>query len=315
MDDQPKATEPPLVSVCVMTYNHERFIGKCLDSILEQETDFRFEICLGEDDSPDGTRDICRRYAEENPELVRLFLHSREDVVHVNGRPTAQGNFSNTMREARGKYMVLCDGDDFWCSPDKLQKQVDFLEDHDEYSGCFHRIMKVDEDGRTLIPDCGPPPGGLTRYSQSHFLSMGGIAPLFSVMFRNEYSTGLPDWFMKLEYVDLPLHFNNTQAGPYGYIDEIMGCYRIHGAGMANGSSRVRIVSMTIDAYEISGEHLDIQDQVAYSRGLRALKWSLHIEKWMVRLLPAGVKGHFDQGIGLKLRRFMRKMISRGADR
>ena len=84
----------PLVSICVQTYNHEKFIGKCLDSILMQETTFPFEILLGEDESIDSTRKICTEYAVNYPNKIRLFLHSRKNTIYINGGATGRFNIN-----------------------------------------------------------------------------------------------------------------------------------------------------------------------------------------------------------------------------
>ena len=118
----------PLVSICVQTYQHVDFIKDCLDGILKQETSFPFEILLGEDASTDGTREICLEYAEKYPDKIRLFLHHRENNIKINGKPTGRFIFLYNMFSARGKYIALCEGDDYWTDPLKLQKQVGFLE-------------------------------------------------------------------------------------------------------------------------------------------------------------------------------------------
>lgn len=301
--------EKPLVSVCVMTYNHKAFIAQCLDSILEQKTDFDFEICIGEDESTDGTREKCIEYATNFPALIRLSLNKRSDVVYVNGHPTAQGNFSKTMKQAKGKYLVLCDGDDFWCDPLKLQKQANFLETNNELSGCFHRISRVDQYGNLLCKDCGPAPGNRTRYSQADFLQHGGFSPLFSVMFKNRFKEGLPAWFMDIEYVDLPLHIVNTAYGDYGFINDVMGCYRIHSGGMASGQKRSKIVAMAIRSYNVMDANLTFSSPEAYKKGLKALKFSFRSEKVLEILLPGRLKYFFDQSIGRWIRRLARKCI------
>lgn len=84
--------ERPLVSVCVQTYNQEDYIGQCLDGIVMQETNFDFEIIVGEDDSSDRTRAICKTYQEKYPELIRLFLRKRKDAIFINGHPTGRFN-------------------------------------------------------------------------------------------------------------------------------------------------------------------------------------------------------------------------------
>ena len=120
--------EFPLVSICVQTYQHAPYIAECLEGLLKQKTTFPYEIILGEDESNDGTRDICKAYAKKYPEIIRLFLRRREDVIYINGNATGRYNFIQNLRTARGKYIALCEGDDYWTDPLKLQKQVIFLE-------------------------------------------------------------------------------------------------------------------------------------------------------------------------------------------
>lgn len=117
----------PLVSVCITTYNHAAFIAECLDSVLMQETDFPFEIIVGEDDSTDGTREICKAYAEKYPDKIRLFLRSENDKIYINERKTGRFNFIENLNAARGEYISICDGDDYWITVNKLKIQYDYL--------------------------------------------------------------------------------------------------------------------------------------------------------------------------------------------
>ena len=117
-----------VVSVCIQTYQHARYIRECLDSVLMQKVDFPWEIIIGEDDSTDGTREVCIEYAEKYPNLIRLFLRSRKDVIYVNDKPTGRHNMIENIKAARGKYIALLEGDDFWLNEYKLQKQIDFLD-------------------------------------------------------------------------------------------------------------------------------------------------------------------------------------------
>lgn len=124
-----------IVSVSVVTYNHIDYIKQCLDGILMQQTTFPFEVILGEDESTDGTREICKEYANKHPDKIKLFLRSRKDVIYINGNATGRYNFIENLKAAKGKYIALCEGDDYWTDPLKLQKQVDFLEINNEYGG------------------------------------------------------------------------------------------------------------------------------------------------------------------------------------
>jgi len=121
-------SDNPVVSVCIQTYQHRHFIAKCLDSVLNQKTNFPFEIILGEDDSTDGTREICEEYAKKHPSIIRVFLRSRADKIYVDNLMTGRFNFIQNLQQARGRYIALVDGDDFLCDDLKLQKQFDMME-------------------------------------------------------------------------------------------------------------------------------------------------------------------------------------------
>lgn len=146
----------PLVSICCITYNHAPFIRKCLDGFLLQETSFPVEILIHDDASTDGTDGIIREYVEKYPNLI-LPLFETENQ-YSQGKQS-EIDFYNYQR-ARGKYIAYCEGDDYWTDPLKLQKQVDFMESHPDYSVCFHRCkhlvfpentMKDDEAGNLFL--------------------------------------------------------------------------------------------------------------------------------------------------------------------
>ena len=137
-----------LLSVVTITYNHEPFIAKTIEGVLMQQVIFPIELILAEDCSTDGTRDICRRYAEQYPELIRLIT-SESNVGAV-------ANERRAMLAARGKYIAFCEGDDYWTDPLKLQKQVGFLESHPDYSVTFHRCKHYNVETHEVVDDnCG----------------------------------------------------------------------------------------------------------------------------------------------------------------
>lgn len=127
-----------LVSIVCIAYNHEPYLRKALDGFLMQKTTFLFEIILAEDCSTDGTRAICEEYAAKYPDTIR-YIWSEHNVGAVE-------NEARAIRAAKGKYIALCEGDDYWTDPLKLHKQVDFMEAHPEYSVTFHRYKIYYED-------------------------------------------------------------------------------------------------------------------------------------------------------------------------
>lgn len=126
-----------IVSVCMITYNHEKYISEAIDGVLMQKTNFPIELIIGEDCSTDNTRKIVLEYTEKSPDIIRPLL-SESNLGMTK-------NFIETMQAASGKYIALCEGDDYWTDPYKLQKQVDFLEENQNYSVCCHRysIVKI----------------------------------------------------------------------------------------------------------------------------------------------------------------------------
>ena len=138
----------PLLSIVTITYNHEPFIAKTIEGVLMQQVNFRIELIIAEDCSTDGTRAICQQYAEQYPALIRLIT-SESNVGAI-------ANERRAMQAARGKYIAFCEGDDYWTDPLKLQKQVDFLESHPDYSVTFHRCKHYNvETCETTDDNCG----------------------------------------------------------------------------------------------------------------------------------------------------------------
>ncbi|MFT5777410.1 MAG: glycosyltransferase involved in cell wall biosynthesis [Crocinitomicaceae bacterium] len=132
-----KAT--PLVSVWMVTYNHEKFIAKALDSVLAQKTDFDFEIVIGEDCSPDNTRAILKEYESKHSDLIRPIYHEKNVGASRNA-------YEFTLPKCRGKYIAVLEGDDYWTDAHKLQKQIDFLEANPDYSACGHQAEVIYDD-------------------------------------------------------------------------------------------------------------------------------------------------------------------------
>jgi glycosyltransferase involved in cell wall biosynthesis len=210
------------VSVLVMTYNHARFIAQALDTALMQQTNFPFEIIVSEDCSTDGTREIVQAYHQRYPEKIRLILSERNiasNAVVVRG-----------IDAAAGQYVALLDGDDYWISLDKLQKQGDFLDSHDECAICFHNARVIDEDG-------GGKPRLWTPAHQREItiledLWMGNYIATCSTMFRKGLFQQFPAWYESFfPITDWPLHVLNAEHGKVGYIDEVLGVYRYHRGG------------------------------------------------------------------------------------
>jgi glycosyltransferase involved in cell wall biosynthesis len=241
------------VTVILLTYLHENYIGQALESVLGQETDFAYNITIIEDCSPDRTREIVREYARKYPEKIRLRLppHNRNDNLE----------WMKAIEEAEGKYVALLDGDDYWTSPHKLQKQVDFLEQHPECVQCFHSTEHFYDDG-SRESYFSTSPGNKTILDLED-LYQGNFMPTCAVLFRKGLFGPFPDWFNDIYGADWAIHLMNTQHGKIGYIDEVLGATRIHGGGAWNGASSIKQLNILISDYTILREKLDfIDDQI-----------------------------------------------------
>ncbi|MCR5507651.1 MAG: glycosyltransferase [Lachnospiraceae bacterium] len=146
------------LSVIFITYNHEKYVEEALRSVCEQETDFAYEVVVGEDCSTDSTREILRKVAAEYPDKVRLLFRDKNF-----GRPTL--NVYNTTMECRGEYLAYLEGDDRWTDKHKLSKQVTFLEEHPEYIACMHDCVMIGEDGSEITDEESLKVGDLYKWS------------------------------------------------------------------------------------------------------------------------------------------------------
>ena len=210
------------VSVCVVTYNHEKFVAKMLDSILMQQTTFDFEIIVGDDLSKDNTRAILTEYQQRFPDKIRLLLHPKN--MGLNGKFNALATFA----AAKGEYIAQFDGDDYLLVPDKLQKQVEMMDANPHYSACFH-------NARVIYDDNAAPPHLVNGINKKEFTVddlIGEDELCFiatsSLMFRREDFAKNPDpeWTNKSTSGDIPRNIMLATRGPIGYIDEVMSVYR-----------------------------------------------------------------------------------------
>lgn len=248
----------PTLSIVMIAYNMERYIRQAIDSVLAQRVDFDYELVIGEDRSTDRTREIVLEYAARWPDRIRPIL--RDVNLGMNR------NFKETLQQARGQFVALLDSDDYWTSPDKLQRQMDFLRSHPECSICFHNALVVYEDGglpthpfhmerpQYLISRRLPKPiSTLADLVEGNFMQTG------SVMFRAGLYGELPHWYLEMPTFDWPLHVLNAEHGSIGYIDEVLGAYRVHSAGFWSTQMahyrRITDVEAMIHGYRLIDRH------------------------------------------------------------
>jgi len=225
-----------MVSVCCLVYNHETFLRECFDGFVMQKTTFPIEILVHDDASTDHSADIIREYVAKYPALFKPIYQTENQ--YSKGVPiSATYNFPR----AKGKYIAMCEGDDYWTDPMKLQKQVEFLEDHLDFSLCCHNVKVWKQQEGILADDF------ITKDVPSetdiYELAKGNYIHTPSVIFRNDMR--VLDSFLRLGYLgvgDYPLWMLCAQYGNIKKLDDCMAVYR-YGSGIwANGNEYKNII-------------------------------------------------------------------------
>lgn len=218
VSDTSRLPSNPKVSVIVITYRHEDFLAQAIDSIAAQRTDFPFEIIVAEDSSPDRTRDVALAMQRKYPALVR--------VMFTDGNKGMNRNFRFALNAAHAPYIALCEGDDFWIDPDKLQRQVDALEGDPDVDLAITRGYRLHADGRRELGwDYGEVP---RRVSVAElFAGAGQVAPTASLLWRSAATRDLPAWFDDAGFGDLLLNLATGARGGARYDPAATVCYRI----------------------------------------------------------------------------------------
>ncbi|CAN5820236.1 MAG: glycosyltransferase [Gemmatimonadetes bacterium] len=229
------------LSVSVITYNHEPYIARAIEGILMQQTDFDYEIVIGEDCSTDRTREIVLDYQMRYPERIRTIIPER-NLGQAGLRILVE-----TLRELRGEYIARMDGDDYWTSPYKLQRQVEFLDSHPDCSLCFHNVLHIYEDGSPPHNRFAP---GRQQFTTTRDILRSCYIPGCSPMFRREVVAELPSWFFDVLWADWGLYTIAAEQGKLGYLDEVMGVYRIHATGVWSSRPRLDQLEGVIDFYQ-----------------------------------------------------------------
>lgn len=227
----------PLVSICCTAYNHEKYLAQTLDSFLAQQCDFPFEILIHDDVSTDATADIIREYAAKYPEIIRPMFQTENQ--YSKGVPI---NETFNFPRARGKYIALCEGDDFWCDPHKLQRQISYMESDPQCTFSFTNGYVHDEAGvnpdRPFLPyyeNEKPLFHGKSRLFTLDEIARINFIPTASFVFRVDALRSLPATFLDKEcqHGDLRMKLFLTAAG-HAWYEHMYGCtYRENVSGSA----------------------------------------------------------------------------------
>ncbi len=217
----------PLVSVIVLTYNHAAFIEKCLSSILDQETDFDFEIIVSDDSSTDNTVAKTKKISS----IVSL-VHDFENGKNLG----ASRNFERALSRCRGEFIAFCEGDDFWCDPLKLAKQVTLLQKDSSASLVYANYGKVNDAGKILeraVLNSGKNSFGLHDFMDGH-----GPTIHSAIVRRSIFPEKFPSAFYKVHNSDVFIFGWALAKGRGACIPETLSMYRVHEGGIYGQKSR-----------------------------------------------------------------------------
>lgn len=219
---------PPSVSISCITYNQKDFIEETIEGFLKQKTTFPIEAIIHDDASTDGTKKIVEKYMDKYPELIKPIFQDENQYSKYSGNIGARFVWPH----ARGKYIALCEGDDYWTDPYKLQKQVDELEKHPECYICFHPVQAFDDNRKKSNKIIGNHGKSNRRFdSREVILGGGGFMPTPSVVVNRRVIETLPDWFFEAPASDYFLQILGSLNGGALYLNETMAVYRTNVKG------------------------------------------------------------------------------------
>lgn len=269
----------PLVSISCTTYNHASFIRQCLDGFVIQKTLFPFEILIHDDASTDGTQDIIAEYEKKYPDIIKPIY--QQDNQYSKGIPI--GVTFNFPR-AHGKYIAMCEGDDYWTDPLKLQKQVDFLESHPDYVMCSHRFNKYWHEKGVLEEDSDKDFKG-ADYDLQNLIGGKWLTQTLTVMYRRS-ALDLKRCESYGMSLDMILFYELLRHGKGYCFPEVMGVYRYHRGGVWSEVSqnrrlltefKARLAIYKVEQSDMAARFILYQFAKAMGRKWMLQQWQLFV--------------------------------------
>lgn len=211
------------MSVCILTFNQEKYIKEAIEGCLNQITNFNYEILIHDDASNDGTISILREYERDFPNKIKLILEKENQYSKVNHI------LPLFMPYIKGKYIAINEGDDYWCNPNKLQMQIDFLEKHKDYSLSIHRTLQINNSGKEMLYIGDDVDKDVSI--DNIILGGGSAISTNSMVFHSKFLKSLPDYYHNCTVGDYPLSIYLAHIGKIHYFKEIMSVYRFSSEG------------------------------------------------------------------------------------
>lgn len=287
----------PLVSVQMLAYRHAPFIAAAIQSIADQQTDFPVELIIGEDCSPDRTLEIVMDYQRRYPGLIRVLSGDENVGMHANA--------NRCLAASRGEYIAICEGDDYWCDPTKLTRQMAVFRMHPECTLVYHAAAYIDSETGRQTQTSRQSLFSRILSTEEIILGDGGLIPTASILVRREIALNLPHWYHEAPVGDYPLALRAALGGKIAYLDRTMSVYRVNVPHswtqryIPNIGSRIeyarQIEAMFTGFAEESGHQFDwaIREMISkyYSDPLVRLSGNLEERRRFYRDIAAKLRG------------------------
>jgi glycosyltransferase involved in cell wall biosynthesis len=251
------------ISIVVTSYNQEKYIEQCLEGVLAQKGDFEMEIILGDDCSTDGTGLILGSYQKKHPHLIQN-LHNEKNLG-------ATRNLKRCLDACTGKYIAICEGDDYWTSDEKIQRQIQLLETHPEYSMCFSALtLYYQQEGKyTSHNDQSKFPRD--ELTIEDLIKVNYIGNFSCCMYRASVVRNLPDSLFQMLVADWLFNMACSEMGKIGFIREPLSVYRIHAKGAWAGKTDMDQISEIIELAKDYNQYFQYRYNVFFERKQVAL--------------------------------------------
>lgn len=259
-----------LVDIPMCAYNHEKFISQAIEGVINQKTSFKYRLFIGEDCSTDNTKEIILRYQSEYPDKIFPFFREKNLGAHENSELL--------FKACTSKYIALCDGDDFWVDPNKLQKQIDILEENINYAGCSSNVFEKNGD------ELKPVFGKKNEISFDDFMK-GNSIHTCSVVYRNIIK--IPEWYSQCKMGDWILWLLLTKVGPIYNVDELMSVYRMHNDGVWISRGKENNLKDIINTYTVLINNFPEKDKSLLRLG--AKQYYIHLLNLLISKRSEGI--------------------------
>jgi glycosyltransferase involved in cell wall biosynthesis len=251
-----------LIDVIIPVYNHEGFLHQTLDSIVNQITEYKYRIIPSDDCSTDNTRTILESYARKYPDKIFPVYQPHNIGAHANGY--------SLLMSATAKYVAVCDGDDYWTDPHKLQKQISFLEANPDFVISFGATAIIDKAGKPLpLEDYFPPITKDVFTIEDFILSETHIIPTATLVYKNLLPKPIPEFYKTIMSGDIFIILMVAHHGKTKYIDEQLAVYRIHSGGITKSAEHAhKSEEAKAQLYERINKLLDYKHDATFRKVL-----------------------------------------------